>query len=311
MAIPGSAQTPQRTSAENTTTGILLMVGAIATFTIIDACAKYLVGAVPPMMVVFARYGLSLLYVVGLMWWTGSLTFKSRHPWLQILRGLLLFAATLMNFMALQYLRLDQTSAIFFSNPLWVCALSPFLLGERIGPRRWVAVIIGFMGVLLIIRPGADHFHWAMMLSVTVAIAASLYQIITRKIGGRDPALVSLLLPSMVGTALAMPLGVANWYVPAWGLVGLMLLRGFAGGLGHHLLIKAHTLAPAPTLAPFVYTQIIWMIIVGFVVFGDVPDIYTLIGASIVVSSGLYVYYREQAAKRKDRAAAERGTGNE
>jgi drug/metabolite transporter (DMT)-like permease len=311
MAIPGSAQTPQRTSAENTTTGILLMVGAIATFTIIDACAKYLVGAVPPMMVVFARYGLSLLYVVGLMWWTGSLTFKSRHPWLQILRGLLLFAATLMNFMALQYLRLDQTSAIFFSNPLWVCALSPFLLGERIGPRRWVAVIIGFMGVLLIIRPGADHFHWAMMLSVTVAIAASLYQIITRKIGGRDPALVSLLLPSMVGTALAMPLGVANWYVPAWGLVGLMLLMGFAGGLGHHLLIKAHTLAPAPTLAPFVYTQIIWMIIVGFVVFGDVPDIYTLIGAGIVVSSGLYVYYREQAAKRKDRAAAERGTGNE
>ena len=311
MAIPGSAQTPQRTSAENTTTGILLMVGAIATFTIIDACAKYLVGSVPPMMVVFARYGLSLLYVVGLMWWTGSLTFKSRHPWLQILRGLLLFAATLMNFMALQYLRLDQTSAIFFSNPLWVCALSPFLLGERIGPRRWVAVIIGFMGVLLIIRPGADHFHWAMMLSVTVAIAASLYQIITRKIGGRDPALVSLLLPSMVGTALAMPLGVANWYVPAWGLVGLMLLMGFAGGLGHHLLIKAHTLAPAPTLAPFVYTQIIWMIIVGFVVFGDVPDIYTLIGAGIVVSSGLYVYYREQAAKRKDRAAAERGTGNE
>ena len=311
MAIPGSAQTPQRTSAENTTTGILLMVGAIATFTIIDACAKYLVGAVPPMMVVFARYGLSLLYVVGLMWWTGSLTFKSRHPWLQILRGLLLFAATLMNFMALQYLRLDQTSAIFFSNPLWVCALSPFLLGERIGPRRWVAVIIGFMGVLLIIRPGADHFHWAMMLSVTVAIAASLYQIITRKIGGRDPALVSLLLPSMVGTALAMPLGVANWYVPAWGLVGLMLLMGFAGGLGHHLLIKAHTLAPAPTLAPFVYTQIIWMIIVGFVVFGDVRDIYTLIGAGIVVSSGLYVYYREQAAKRKDRAAAERGTGNE
>lgn len=311
MAIPGSAQTPQTTSAENTTTGILLMVGAIATFTIIDACAKYLVGSVPPMMVVFARYGLSLLYVVGLMWWTGSLTVRSRHPWLQVLRGFLLFASTLMNFMALQYLRLDQTSAIFFSNPLWVCALSPFLLGERIGPRRWVAVIVGFLGVLLIIRPGADHFHWAMMLSVTVAIAASLYQIITRKIGGRDPALVSLLLPSMVGTALAMPLGVADWYVPAWGLVGLMLLMGVAGGLGHHLLIKAHTLAPAPTLAPFVYTQIIWMIIVGFIVFGDVPDIYTLVGASIVVSSGLYVYYREQAAKRKHRAAAVRGTGNE
>jgi len=299
MAIPGSARSPHTDSAENTTTGILLMVGAIATFTVIDACAKFLIGSVPPMMVVFARYGLSLLYVVGLMWWTGALTLKSDRLSLQILRGVLLFASTLMNFVALQYLRLDQTSAIFFSNPLWVCALSPFLLGERIGPRRWAAVIVGFLGVMLIIRPGADGFHWAMLLSVTVAILTALYQIITRRIGGRDPALVSLLLPSIVGTALAMPLGIINWHVPAWGLVGLMLLMGFAGGVGHHLLIKAHTMAPAPTLAPFIYTQIIWMIIVGYVVFGDVPDIHTLIGASIVVCSGLYVYYREQAAKRK------------
>lgn len=299
MAIPGSARSPQTDGAENTTTGILLMVGAIATFTVIDACAKFLIGSVPPMMVVFARYGLSLLYVVGLMWWTGALTAKSDHRSLQILRGVLLFASTLMNFVALQYLRLDQTSAIFFSNPLWVCALSPFLLGEHIGPRRWAAVFFGFLGVLLIIRPGADGFHWAMLLSVTVAVFTALYQIITRKIAGRDPALVSLLLPSIVGTALAMPLGIINWHVPAWGLVGLMLLMGFAGGVGHHLLIKAHTMAPAPTLAPFIYTQIIWMIIVGYVVFGDVPDIHTLIGASIVVSSGLYVYYREQAAKRK------------
>lgn len=306
MAIPGSARSPQASSAENTTTGILLMLGAIATFTIIDACAKFLVGLVPAMMVVFARYGLSLLYVVGLMWWTGALTFRSDHRSLQILRGVLLFASTLMNFMALQYLRLDQTSAIFFSNPLWVCALSPFFLGERIGPRRWAAVIVGFLGVLLIIRPGNDGFHWAMLLSVTVAVLTALYQIITRKIGGRDPALVSLLLPSLVGTALAMPLGIFNWHVPAWGLVALMLLMGIAGGVGHHLLIKAHTLAPAPTLAPFIYTQIVWMIIVGYMVFGDVPDLHTLIGAGIVVSSGLYVYYREQAVSRKAAKQAHR-----
>jgi drug/metabolite transporter (DMT)-like permease len=306
MAFPGSARSPQTSSAENITTGILLMVGAIATFTIIDACAKFLIGSVPPMMVVFARYGLSLFYVVGLMWWTGALTLRSDHRSLQILRGVLLFASTLLNFLALQYLRLDQTSAIFFSNPLWVCALSPILLGERIGPRRWAAVIVGFLGVLLIIRPGNDGFHWAMLLSVTVAILTALYQIITRKIGGRDPALVSLLLPSMVGTALAMPLGLFNWYVPAWGQVALMLLMGFAGGVGHHLLIKAHTLAPAPTLAPFIYTQIIWMIIVGYVVFGDVPDFHTLFGAFIVVSSGLYVYYREQAVKRKSARQTDR-----
>ena len=297
MAIPGSAQSPQ---TENVATGIGLMIAAVATFTVIDACAKFLLGSgVPPMMVVFARYSLSLVYVLALMWWTGMLTFTSHHPGLQVTRGVLLFASTLMNFIALQYLRLDQTSAIFFSNPLWVCALSPFLLGEHIGPRRWAAVIVGFLGVLLIIRPGAAGFHWAMLLSVTVAIITALYQIITRRIGGRDPALVSLLLPSLVGSALAMPLGIFDWHVPAWGLVALMLLMGMAGGIGHHLLIKAHTMAPAPTLAPFIYTQIVWMIIVGFVVFGDVPDLYTLFGAIIVVSSGLYVYYREQAQKRR------------
>jgi len=299
MAIPGSARKPQTSQDENVTTGILMMMGAVATFAVIDVCAKYLVGMMPPMLVVLARYGLSLVYVLGLMWWTGSLSFRSNHPWLQVMRGVMLLSTTMMNFVALQYLRLDQTSAIFFSNPLWVCALSPFLLGEHIGPRRWAAVVIGFLGVLLIIRPGADSFHWAMLLSVAVAIIGALYQITTRKIGGRDPALVSLLLASLVGTSLATPLGLADWVTPGPGVFGLMLVMGLAGGFSHHLLIKAHTIAPAPTLAPFIYTQIIWMILLGYLVFDDVPDIFTIIGAGIVVSSGLYVYYREQSVKRK------------
>ncbi|MGB7204484.1 MAG: DMT family transporter, partial [Anderseniella sp.] len=203
------------------------------------------------------------------------------------------------NFIALQYLRLDQTAAIFFSNPLWVCALSPFLLGERIGPRRWAAVIIGFLGVLLIIRPGADSFHWAMLLSVVVAIIGALYQITTRKIGGRDPALVSLLLASGVGAVLSTPLGLANWQTPDITTFVVMLMMGLSGGLAHHLLIKAHTIAPAPTLAPFIYTQMIWMMLLGFLVFGDVPDLFTIVGASIVVASGLYVYYRERSLSLK------------
>ncbi len=301
MALPASLQSPKPSHAENVTAGILMMLATVFMFAVIDGCAKYLVGQLPPMLVVAARYGLSMIYVIGLMWWTGTLSFRSNHPWLQFLRGAMLLSTTVMNFIALQYLRLDQTAAIFFSNPLWVCALSPLLLGERVGPRRWAAVIVGFFGVLTIIRPGGDSFHWAMLLSLAVAIIAALYQITTRKIGGKDPALVSLLLASGVGAVASAPLGVAQWQTPTVGLLAIMLLMGLSGGLAHHLLIKAHTIAPAPTLAPFIYTQMIWMILVGYIFFNDVPDGWTVLGAGIVVASGLYVYYREQALIRKSR----------
>ncbi len=299
MPIPASARTPARTDKQNPTLGIIMMIGAVAAFAVIDTSAKVLVAFMPPLMVVFARYTLALIYIVVLMWWTGSFSLKTQHPWLQLLRGVMLLSTTMLNFVALQYLRLDQTSAIFFSNPLWVCALSPLLLGERIGPRRWAAVIVGFLGVILIIRPGADSFHWAMLLSVAVAVIAAMYQITTRKIGGRDPALVSLMLSTLVGASLSMPTGILQWQLPPSGYLWLMLLMGFAGSIGHHLLIRAHTIAPAPTLAPFVYTQIIWMIALGYLVFGDVPDAVTLAGAAIVVMSGLYVYYREQQVKAR------------
>jgi drug/metabolite transporter (DMT)-like permease len=298
MPIPASAQKPAPGAADNAPFGILMMIGAVACFAVIDTSAKYLVQFMPPFMVVFARYTLALIYIVVLMWWSGSFSLKTQHPWLQLARGCMLMSTTMMNFIALQYLRLDQTSAIFFSNPLWVCAMSPLLLGERIGPRRWAAVIVGFMGVLLIVRPGAEGFHWAMLLSVAVAIIAALYQITTRKIGGSDPALVSLMMSTLVGSILAAPMGIVQWQLPPLNLVWIMLLMGFAGSVGHHLLIKAHTIAPAPTLAPFVYTQIIWMILLGYLVFSDVPDSITLTGAGIVVLSGLYVYYREQQVKR-------------
>ena len=299
MPIPASARTPESANRQNPTLGIILMIGAVAAFAVIDTCAKVLVGHVPPLMVVFARYTLALIYIVALMWWTGSFSLSTKHPWLQLLRGVMLLSTTMLNFVALQYLRLDQTSAIFFSNPLWVCALSPLLLGERIGPRRWAAVLIGFLGVILIIRPAADSFHWAMLLSVAVAVIAAMYQITTRKIGGRDPALVSLMLATLVGAGLSAPAGIVQWQLPPSGYLWLMLLMGFAGSIGHHLLIKAHTIAPAPTLAPFIYTQIIWMIALGYLVFGDVPDLVTVVGASIVVMSGLYVYYREQQVKAR------------
>jgi len=203
----------------------------------------------------------------------------TNHPKLQVLRGLLLMASTALNFTAIMYLQLAQTAAIFFSIPLWVCALSVPILGEKVGLRRWIAVAIGFLGVLVIMRPGTGFFHWAMLLSVMASLCGAIY------VG----------LVGAAAAALPLPL---VWKTPH-GLEWLMLgFMGLAGTIGHFMLIQAHRLAPASALAPYMYTQIVWMIAIGYFAFGDVPDLWTLVGAAIVVASGLFVFAGEARGLR-------------
>lgn len=279
--------------------GIGLMVAAFATFAILDAMAKYLVSHLGVGLLVFGRYAFALLFVSIWVWQQGGAALLvTGNGTLQVVRGLLLVVATIANFIAVGYLQLAQTSSISFSNPLWVCALSPLLLGERVGPRRWTAVVIGFFGVLIIIRPGTENFHWAMLLSLTTALSTALYQIATRKVGVEDRALTSVFYVSLVGSLAAAPLAPINWAFPSIGQWGLLVMMGFFATSGHFMLAQAHRMAPAPVLAPFLYSQIIWMTIVGYLVFGDVPDTMTIAGGSIVVASGLYVFYREQQLRR-------------
>jgi drug/metabolite transporter (DMT)-like permease len=288
----------RETEAHRRLVGIGLMVGAFAMFAMLDATAKYLMGFLGVGLVVFARYGFSLAFVGLLVWQQGGPgLLVTGNGVLQIVRGLLLMVSTSTNFIALGYLQLAQTSSIAFSNPLWVCALSPLLLGERVGPRRWVAVLVGFIGVLLIIRPGTMSFHWAMLLSLTSALSTALYQIATRRVGVEDRAITSLFYVSLVGSVAAAPLAPIGWAMPSVGQWGLLVLAGFFGSFGHYMLAQAHRMAPAPVLSPFVYTQIIWMTLFGFVLFGDVPDVMTIIGGSAVVASGLYVLYRERLVR--------------
>ena len=274
--------------------GIGLMVGAFAMIAMLDATAKYLVGFLGVGLLVFARYGFSLMFV-GLWVWQqgGAGLLVTGNGVLQVVRGLLLILSTAANFIALGYLQLAQTSSIAFSNPLWVCALSPLLLGERVGPRRWFAVLVGFIGVLLIIQPGTVSFHWAMLLSLASALATALYQIATRRVGAEDRAITSLFYVSLVGSLAAAPLAPIGWVMPDFGQWILLVMLGLFASLGHYMLTQAHRMAPAPVLSPFLYTQIIWATLIGFVVFGDVPDAMTIIGGSAVVASGLYVLYRE------------------
>ncbi|PZF78736.1 EamA/RhaT family transporter [Aestuariivirga litoralis] len=280
-------------------TGIVLMMAAMVFFTLLDATAKHLVQSLPPVVAVFGRYAVALGLSIAVILRKGDLALvTTSYPKLQVLRGLLLMASTALNFTAIIYLQLAQTAAIFFSIPLWVCALSVPILGEKVGLRRWIAVAIGFLGVLVIMRPGTGSFHWAMLLSVTASLCGAVYNIVTRKVGGRDRAETSLFYVGLVGAAAAaLPLPFV-WKTPQgieWLLLGFM---GLAGTIGHFMLIQAHRLAPASALAPYMYTQIVWMIAVGYLFFGDVPDLWTLVGAAIVVASGLFVFAGEARALR-------------
>jgi drug/metabolite transporter (DMT)-like permease len=285
--------------------GILLMAASMAFFALLDGMAKHVMLFLPAFVAVFFRYLLALALTLVIVWRAGGLSLLATgHPLLQALRGLMLVSSTWLNFFAISHLQLAQTAAISFTIPLWVCALSVPLLGEAVGLRRWIAVLVGFLGVLVIMRPGTDDFHPAMLLSVMAAICGALYNIATRKVGGRDRAETSLFYVGLVGSlGAALPLP-WHWQMPE-GTQWLFLVgMGLCGGIGHFMLIQAHRLAPAAALSPFVYTQIVWMILLGFLMFGDVPDLWTLIGATVVIASGLFVFARERSLGRSGEVPA-------
>lgn len=270
-------------------------MAAMAMFTLLDTSGKYVTQSLPLPVGVFFRYFIAFLLAGLLVAQTGGIaTLKTRHPALQIARAGLLLTSTFCNFFAMQYLQLAQVAAISFTIPLLVCALSVPLLGEQVGLRRWLAVIIGFCGVLVIMRPGTGSFHWAMLVSLFNALLGALYNITTRKVGGKDLAETSLFYVCLFGAMGATLPMLSHWQTPTgWQWLPLVLM-GIAGAVGHFMLIQAHRLAAASAIAPFIYTQIIWMIIAGLVVFGQFPDGWTLAGASIVVVSGIYVFHRER-----------------
>jgi drug/metabolite transporter (DMT)-like permease len=286
--------------AKMRTGGIALMICAFVLFAGLDSCAKFLGANLPVGQVVFLRYCFAAFYAIFYVWFSGgAAAFRTQKPKLQVARGLLLVLSTLSNFIAVRYLRLDQTSAIMFSSPLWVCALSVPLLGESVGPRRWVAVAIGFIGILVIIRPGTENFHWAMLLSLSGSLFVSFYLIISRMVAPFDNANTSVVYATLIGMLAAAPMAPLGWVPPNGFEWVIIVIMGLCGGIGHHILGQAHRMAPAPVLAPFIYTQIISMTAMGFLFFGDVPDRWTFAGVAIVVVSGLYLLYRESRAKAK------------
>jgi drug/metabolite transporter (DMT)-like permease len=276
--------------------GIGLMILAIGLFTVMDTLGKGLTASYPVPQVVWARYffqfALMLLLIprVGVSGLVGT-----SRPGMHVVRGLLLAVSTLCLIKAVSIVPLADAYTITFVAPLLVTVFSIPLLGERVGWRRWSAVLAGFAGVLIVIRPGVGTPHWALLLSLMTALGFALYQILTRKVSAvpGETSLAMLFYLACVGTAIMTA------YMPfAWQAVAPldwlpMVAMGALGGLGHLILIRALTVAPASLLAPFVYSQIVWALVLGYLVFGDAPDVWMLLGGTVIVASGLYVFYRE------------------
>jgi len=286
---------------EKRLTAIVLMLLAFFLFTGIDISAKWLVQAgLPATEVVFVRFAVHFIIAMALILpQEGRRLFRTSAPGQELLRGLFLVGATFFNFFALKYLPLTVTVAIFFAAPLVVCALSGPLLGERVGPRRWVAIGVGFLGVLVVTRPWGASFHWAMWLSMGTLFCASMYFVMTRKLAGVDSAGTQQFLTSLVAVIVAAPMGLVGWTWPVAPLdwTALALIGVFGWG-GHQLATNAHRLAPASVLAPFVYVQIIYMTASSWAIFHTPPDGWTLAGAALVIGAGLYVWLRERALTR-------------
>jgi drug/metabolite transporter (DMT)-like permease len=276
--------------------GIALMCGAVACFACLDATAKYLGQHVDVLEVVWARYASAFLLALLV---SNPITrpglVQSQRPGLQVVRSSMLLGATVFNFLAFKYLQLDQALVIMFSIPLMVAALAGPMLGEWVGPRRWAAIGFGFAGVLLVSRPGFGSIHPAAVLSVIAAAFSALYAIMTRTLARFDSNETTLFYSNLVGAVALLPLMPLVWTTPSNPVhIVIMTLFGALGSGGHYLLIVAHRHTPASILSPFIYTQLVWTTALGFLVFGDVPNHWTLAGAAMVIVSGLYLVHRER-----------------
>ena len=276
-------------------TGIALMCCAVASFSCLDTTGKYLNHHMDTMQVVWARYFFAFVLT---LFFTNPVTHrglaKTTRPWMQIGRSALLLLSTMLNLFALRWLQLDEALSILFVTPFMVAVLCVPLLGEHVGWRRWSAITLGFFGVLVVARPGLGGLHPAALLSFGGAVCYAFYVISTRVLSRSDSSDTTQFYTNLVG-AVAMCIVVPFiWKTPdSLFIAGLMVLIGALGGGGHYLLIRAHRLAPASALAPFIYTQMVWTTTLGFLVFGDIPHRWTIVGGTLVIASGLYLLHRE------------------
>ncbi|WP_425256565.1 DMT family transporter [Rubrivivax sp. RP6-9] len=275
--------------------GIGLVTLATLCFALLDACAKWLVQDLPVFEVVWLRFAVHVVLMgVLLAPRHGWSLLQMKSPKLHLLRGSMLAAMTALNFWALQFLQLAETGAIQFSVPLLIALLSAWWLRERLDARRWIAIVTGFIGVLLVIRPGSQAFHPAILLSVMNALLYAAFNLLTRRMAATESPEALQLVSAICATLWLAPAALSVWQTPEtllqWGVIGLC---GLMGGVGHLFVAQAHRHASAAVLGPFLYQQILYMTLWGWLVFAQVPDAFVVAGALVVVVSGLWLLWME------------------
>jgi drug/metabolite transporter (DMT)-like permease len=283
-------------SARNRLTGIGLVSLTYLVFSLLDGSAKWLVSVMPVIMVVWLRFATHVL-VAGVVLFPlrGFGLVRTQHLRWHVVRALMFMAMTGINFWALQYLQRTVTSSIFFSVPLIIALISASFLGEKLAAGKWIAIVAGFAGVLVIVRPWGAEFHPAMLASVVNALMYAAFMMMTRRLAAYDSPETIQYLPAVGATIGLAPFAFAAWEWPSgWLEWTVACLMGVLGGLGHYLLALAHRYAPASVIAPFLYQQVIYMALFGYLVFGDVPSAWVWLGAAIVIASGLYLFSRER-----------------
>jgi len=294
-----SSTNHQTNLPENIPAGIAWMLLTVFWFVVLDTAAKYLMQTYPVVQVVWARFFFHTLLVISMM--RGSLPagLRSKKWQLQGLRSLVMLTTTSLFFVGISRIQLATGSSIMFLSPIFVTILAIPMLRESVGLRRWIGVLVGFIGALIIVRPSSVSFDIGLLYLLGAALSHAFYQIATRQVRMYDAPLTSLLYTGLVGALVTscivpfywQPVAPLHWF--------LFIFLGLVGSVGHLCFIRAFNLAPASVVAPLSYTTLIWATLSGYVFFGDLPDQWVIFGGVLIVGSGLYIYYREKQIIRK------------
>jgi drug/metabolite transporter (DMT)-like permease len=283
-------------TSPNTLKGIALVLVAMAILPFIDVCAKFLgQQGVPVIQMVWGRFFFGAFFTLPFaMRMAGPAAFTPVNPWFNTARAVLLILGTAFFFLSLKYLPIADTLAIYFVQPILITALSPFLLGEHVGIRRWTTVAIGFIGVLIIIRPGFQTFNLGVIFALLAGLSSAFYILVTRHLTGKADAMVTTFQSSTIGAialTVALPFFWSAMTANQW---LLLVLLGAIAIAGHYLITRAYDYAEASLLSPFNYTEMIMAVAAGWWFFGDFPDNYTFLGVSILIACAIYISWRER-----------------
>ena len=276
---------------------ILLMIGAVFCFASMDATAKYLMKEIGPAQTIWARYTVQAILVTVLILPKINVYGRTKYPKLQFLRSVALMMATTLFFFAFSRLGLAEASAIFNISPVLITLGAFLFLREQIGPRRVIGILVSLLGALIIIRPGSGVFTIYAILPLGAAIFYSTYSLATRFVGTDESPWTSLFYSAIFGTICYSIYIVFNWNPMSNNALLLTIIIGLFGTAGHICLIRALTLGEASLVAPFIYTNLLFTTIWGFVLFGNFPDFWTIVGALIIVAAGIYVWARDRAVR--------------